>query len=97
MLKYERAPTYDALCKYARTTDGSAFDGVHMRYVNPVTGGHVMQTIGASMQMLRSGEHTRAHRHTGSFIYQCAWGRGTSIIGGRRFEWAERDIFCVPS
>ena len=41
-----------------------------MNYVNPVTGGHVMQTIGASMQLLRPGEKTKSHRHTGSFIYQ---------------------------
>ncbi|MFC0812258.1 cupin domain-containing protein [Paracoccus panacisoli] len=68
-----------------------------MDYVNPVTGGPVMQTIGASMQMLRPGEATRAHRHTGSVLYQCARGRGHSIINGRRFDWQERDIFCVPS
>jgi gentisate 1,2-dioxygenase len=57
----------------------------------------VMQTIGASMQMLRPGERTRAHRHTGSFLYQCAKGKGHSIINGKRFDWQERDIFCVPS
>jgi len=56
-----------------------------------------MQTIGASMQMLRAGESTRAHRHTGSFIYQVAKGRGHSIIDGKRFDWKERDIFCVPA
>jgi len=56
-----------------------------------------MQTIGASMQMLRAGEKTKAHRHTGSFIYQVAKGRGYSIVGGKRFDWQERDIFCVPS
>ena len=68
-----------------------------MNYVNPVTGGPVMQTIGAGMQMLRPGERTKAHRHTGSFVYQVAKGSGYSIIGGKRFEWQERDIFCVPS
>lgn len=97
MLKYEWAPTYEALTRYAKTTDGSPFDGVHMKYVNPVTGGPVMQTIGAAMQMLRPGERTKAHRHTGSFIYQCCKGHGFSIIDGERFDWAERDIFCVPS
>ena len=60
LLKYEWAPTYEALTKYAQATDGSAFDGVMMTYVNPVTGGPVMQTIGASMQMLRKGERTKA-------------------------------------
>ena len=49
------------------------------------------------MQLLRPGEHTKAHRHTGSFIYQVAKGSGHSIIDGQRFDWQERDIFCVPS
>ena len=56
-----------------------------------------MATIGASMQLLRAGEATKAHRHTGSFVYQVAKGRGHSIIDGERFDWAERDIFVVPS
>lgn len=97
MFKYEWAPTYESLSRYAPVTDGSPFDGVFMNYVNPLTGGPVMQTIGASMQMLRPGEKTKAHRHTGSVLYQCAKGSGYSIINGRRFDWKERDIFCVPS
>lgn len=97
LFRYEWKPTYEALVQYANATDGSPYDGVMMKYVNPVTGGHVMQTIGASMQMLRPGEKTQAHRHTGSFIYQVAKGRGYSIVGGKRFDWEERDIFCVPS
>ncbi|HBT32028.1 MAG TPA: NADPH dehydrogenase [Pusillimonas sp.] len=97
LLKYEWAPTYEALSRYAKVTDGSPYDGVLMNYVNPKTGGPVMQTIGASMQMLRPGEHTKAHRHTGSYIYQVAKGKGYSIINGKRFNWQERDIFCVPS
>jgi gentisate 1,2-dioxygenase len=95
LFKYEWAPTYEALSRYA--SDGSSFDGVMMNYVNPVTGGPVMQTIGAAMQMLRPGERTRSHRHTGCALYQVAKGSGSSIIDGRRFDWTERDIFCVPS
>ncbi len=97
LFKYEWAPTYDALLQYSKVSDGSAFDGVMMQYVNPKTGGHVMQTIGAAMQMLRPGERTQAHRHTGSFLYQVAKGSGYSVIEGKRFDWQERDIFCVPS
>lgn len=97
LLKYEWEPTYEALQRYASVTDGSPFDGVMMEYINPLTGGPVMQTMGASMQLLRPGEHTRAHRHTGSFVYQCAKGAGHSIIDGQRFDWQERDIFVVPS
>jgi gentisate 1,2-dioxygenase len=97
MFKYEWLPTYDALTKYASCSDGSPFDGVLMEYVNPATNGPVMRTLGASMQLLRPGEHTQAHRHTGSFLYHVAKGRGHSIINGQRYDWQERDIFCVPS
>lgn len=97
LFKYEWAPTYESLQRYSRASDGSPFDGILMNYVNPLTGGPVMQTMGASMQLLRPGEHTLAHRHTGSFIYQVAKGSGYSIINGKRFDWTERDIFCVPS
>ena len=97
LLKYEWKPTYEALLHYGETTEGSPHDGIMMNYVNPIGGGPIMQTIGASMQMLRAGEITKAHRHTGSFIYQVAKGRGRSIVGGRSFAWEERDIFCVPS
>jgi|TARA_R110001583_G_scaffold195356_1_gene372194 gentisate 1,2-dioxygenase len=97
LYKYEWHRTYEALNRYAEVTDGSPYDGVLMEYVNPINAGPVMQTIGASMQMLRPGERTKAHRHTGSFIYQVAKGKGYSVIGGQRFDWQERDIFCVPS
>ncbi|WP_298052325.1 cupin domain-containing protein [uncultured Paenalcaligenes sp.] len=97
LLKYEWEPTYEALSRYAKVTDGSPFDGIIMDYTNPLTGGPVMATMGASMQMLRPGEHTKAHRHTGSIMYQVAKGHGYSIINGKRFDWRERDIFCVPS
>lgn len=97
LLKYEWEPTYEALLRYAKVSGGSPFDGIHMDYVNPATGGSVMQTMGASMQLLRPGEHTKAHREVGSFVYQCAKGAGYSIINGRRFDWRERDIFVVPA
>jgi gentisate 1,2-dioxygenase len=97
LFKYEWAPTYEALARHARVSEGTEFDGVLMHYVNPVTGGPVMPTIGASMQLLPAGFAGKAHRHTGSYLYQVAKGKGHSIINGLRFDWQERDIFCVPS
>lgn len=97
LLKYPWDPTYEALCRAAKTSEGSPYDGIIMDYVNPVTGGHVMKTLGASIQLLRPGERTKAHRHTGSFCYQAAKGRGYTIINGRRFDWEEKDIFVIPS
>jgi gentisate 1,2-dioxygenase len=97
LFKYEWAPTYDALQRAAAAGMSDRFDGTLMEYVNPLTGGPVMPTMGAHMQLLRPGERTQAHRHTGSFLFQVAKGRGSSVINGRRFDWQERDIFCVPS
>ena len=72
-------------------------EGIH-EYRNPLTGGPVMPTMGARLELIKE---SKARRHTGSLIYQVAAGRGWSEIGdlrgGKRFEWEEKDIFCVPS
>jgi gentisate 1,2-dioxygenase len=76
---------------YARLKEsGGLYD-----YTNPLTGGAIMPTIGARLELISGG--TGRKRHTGSLIYQVAQGRGSSEIGGRRFDWEEKDIFCVPS
>ena len=97
LFKYSWKSVYPALLSASEVNEGSPYDGIIMQYSNPLTGGHVMQTMGASIQLLRAGEHTRSHKHTGSFVYQCAKGKGYSVIDGKRFDWQERDIFCVPS
>ena len=81
----------------SKVNEVNSFDGILKHYSNPQTGGHVMQTMGASMQLLPAGFKGKAHKHTGSFVYQCAKGKGYSIINGQRFDWKERDIFCLPS
>ena len=69
-------------------------DGVH-EYRNPLTGGSVMPTMGAGLQLIKTP--TAWIRHTGSLICQVASGSGWSEVGGKKFEWEEKDIFCVPS
>ena len=69
--------------------------GALYEYTNPLTGGPIMPTMGARLELIRGEAPER--RHTGSVIYQVAAGSGTSTIGGRRFDWQEKDIFCVPS
>lgn len=93
--RWER--TEAALRSFARAAPANPFDGHIMRYANPLTGGWAMQTMGAQMQMLPAGFRGQAHRHTGNVVYNVAQGRGHSIIGGKRFDWQEHDIFCVPA
>jgi gentisate 1,2-dioxygenase len=70
-------------------------NGAVHEYTNPLTGGPIMPTIGARLELVSS--QGKKKRHTGSIVYQVAQGRGSSEIGGRHFEWEEKDIFCVPS
>jgi gentisate 1,2-dioxygenase len=94
VFKYGWEESYPALKK---SSHHSPFDGTVYEYKNPLTGGPIMPTIGAQLQLLGPKEETRAHRHTGSVIYQVAKGRGWSVIAGERFEWEEKDIFALPS
>lgn len=97
LFAYPWEQAYPALLNAAKATDGSPYDGIILEYSNPLTGGSVMPTMGAHLQLLRAGEATKAHRHTGSVVYNVAKGRGHSVIAGQRFDWQEGDIFCVPS
>ena len=73
-------------------------NGFH-EYTNPLTGGPIMPTMGAHLELIQKANDPK--RHTGNLIYQVASGHGWSEIGdmrgGQRFEWEEKDIFCVPS
>lgn len=96
VLNYRWSICRDAL-HALREDRGSPFDGIIMEYINPHTGGPSLPTMSAYLQLLRSGEHTKAHRHTASTVYHVAEGGGYSVIAGRRFDWQEGDIFVVPS
>jgi len=95
LLNFRWAQTEDRLARLA-DWEGSPFDAVALQYTNPLTGGPVMPTIDCWIQMLRPGEHTRTHRHTGSAVYHVVEGSGWTVINGKRFDWAEGDIFCLP-
>jgi len=96
MHTYKWADTERALNNLAQVAS-SPFDDVVMEYVNPHTGGPVMQSFTCWIQMLRPGIQTQAHQHTGSFVYHAFEGNGETIINGVRFEWKQGDFFVVPS
>jgi gentisate 1,2-dioxygenase len=75
---------------------GDSYDGVLLRFVNPVNGGPTLPTLSCEMQMLRPGEKTQEHRHTSSTIYHVFRGNGFSMIDGARYEWETGDSFTVP-
>jgi gentisate 1,2-dioxygenase len=95
LLNYKWGPTYEALKKIGEGA-ASPFDDVCFEYLNPNTGGPVLPTIGCTIQMLRPGVHTQAHRQVNSAVYHVFEGRGHSVINGLRFDWERGDFFVVP-
>ena len=72
------------------------FDDIVMDYVNPLTGGHLLPTIGCRIQMIRKGIHTQAHRHAHVSVYHVVDGSGVTIVEGDEIVWSKGDFFVVP-
>jgi gentisate 1,2-dioxygenase len=69
-----------------------------MRYVNPITGGYPMATIGAFIQLLPKGYTTQPYRSTDATVFVAMEGRGRTRIGPSFVaEWRPREIFVAPS
>lgn len=77
--------------------DGTAYDGVVLEYVNPVTGASVLPTLGCWIQRLRPGFTGQRHRHSSSAIYFVMEGEGTTQVEDQELRWGPRDVFAVPN
>lgn len=95
VFSYPWAETERELYNLARF-EGDPFDDVAFDYTNPLTGGHVMPTIGCRIQMLRPGVHTRAHRHSYVSVYHAFRGRGSTIVDGVQIDWEQGDFLTLP-
>lgn len=93
---YKWADAERALTNLAQA-DADPFDDVALEYTNPHTGGPVMKTFSCTIQMLRPGVRTQAHRHTGSWVYLAFEGHGATIIDNIEFRWGPGDMFVLPS
>jgi gentisate 1,2-dioxygenase len=91
--RYDRSR--EALHDLTRMGDADEWDGYKMRYVNPVTGGYPMPSMGAFLQLLPQGL-PRAAKTTDSTIYHVVEGRA----GHHRrtdLRFSAKDIFVVPT
>jgi gentisate 1,2-dioxygenase len=95
LLLYSWHETWKAL-DTLRGHEGSPFDGIALEYRHPQTGGPVMPTMACCAQLLRPGEQTKAHRHTGSAVYHVVKGTGQSVVDGECFNWRRGDIIALP-
>jgi gentisate 1,2-dioxygenase len=96
---YERSR--EALAQLERTAPLDAWDGIKLRYANPLTGGWPMPTIATFMQRLPAGFTGQAWRQTDGAVYSVVEGFGEVTIGRgeeeTRHAFGPRDHFVVPS
>jgi gentisate 1,2-dioxygenase len=96
---YERSR--EALHKLEQLEPLDAWDGVKLRYINPLTGGSPMPTMATFMQRLPAGFVGLPYRQTDGAIFSVVEGTGSVTIeqAGKTtiFNFSPRDHFVVPS
>ena len=100
---YERSR--EALHKLEQSSPIDAWDGVKLRYINPLTGGSPMPTMSTFMQRLPAGFKGLPYRQTDGAVFSVVEGHGEvsiqSLKNGvqvsERFEFSPRDHFVIPS
>ncbi len=97
VFSYPYARSRESLAKLAQDTDPDSCHGWKMQFINPLTGGPAMPTIGTFMQVLPKGFRSQPCRSTDGTVYSVAEGAGSVQIGGERFDFEPRDTFVVPS
>ncbi len=93
--RYDWKETYQAL-QAARDDEADPFDGVILRFINPVTGGFTLPTMSCEIHLLKPGIETQAHRHTSTALYHVFKGRGRTRVGEGYLEWEKGDSFVIP-
>ena len=96
---YDR--TREALHELERHADIDAWDGVKLRYVNPLTGGSPMPTMSTFMQRLPAGFEGKPYRQTDGAVFSVVEGSGTVDMERNGQTWTfafgPKDHFVIPS
>ncbi len=96
---YERSR--EALQRLEQGAPVDDWDGVKLRYINPLTGGSPMPTMATFMQRLPAGFDGRPWRQTDGAVFSVVEGHGEVLIErdgqSQRFEYGPRDHFVIPS
>jgi len=83
VINYTYARTRPILERLRKSGEVDPRHGARVHYVNPINGGPVLPTMGASLALLPKG-------------FKGVEGQGTTKIGEEVFEWGPNDIFVVP-
>ncbi len=97
VLSYPYERSMDTLHWMQRAEPVDEFHGHKLRFINPITGGYPLSTIGAFIQLLPKGLVTAPYQSTDATIYSVIEGEGESRIGDITLRWRAHDVFVVPS
>jgi gentisate 1,2-dioxygenase len=97
IFSYPYARSREALAALAKNGDPDACHGWKMQFINPLSGGPAMPTIGAFIQLLPKAFRSEPCRSTDATVYSVAEGSGTVHIGDATFAFGPRDSFVAPS
>ena len=96
---YERSR--EALHGLEHSAPVDDWDGVKLRYVNPLTGGSPMPTMATFMQRLPAGFSGKPWRQTDGAVYSVVEGQGEVVVEHGGVQWrhsfSPRDHFVIPS
>jgi 1-hydroxy-2-naphthoate dioxygenase len=71
--------------------------GQLFEFVNPLTNGAVLPTIGCNIQVLPPGFEGKPYRHSASAVAFVIAGEGRLALGEREIEWAQHDALAIPN
>lgn len=107
IFSYPYARSRAALETLEKSAPIDAWDGVKLRYINPLTGGSPMPTMATYMQRLPAGFSGLPYRQTDGAVFSVVEGSGSVEIEGpaagqeagvkNSFSFAPRDHFVIPS
>lgn len=101
IFSYPYARTREALHQLEMHADIDAWDGVKLRYINPVTGGSPMPTMATFMQRLPAGFAGKSWRQTDGAVFSVVEGSATVHLARGDKTWVfdvgPRDHFVIPS
>jgi gentisate 1,2-dioxygenase len=96
VVHYTYARTRPILDRLRKSGAIDARHGARVHYVNPINGGPVLPTMGASLSLLPKGFKGEDYRATDGTIFVCVEGQGVTKVGDQVLEWGPNDIFVVP-
>src|SRR5215469_11532375 len=96
VINYTYARTRPILDRLHKAGEVDPRHGARVRYANPINGGPVLPTMGASLALLPKGFKGEPYRSTDATIFAVAEGQGTTVIDGKPYEWGVNDVFVVP-